>query len=385
VPDVIYLDNAATSFPKPPAVAEAMTEFLAHRAGNPGRSGHALAVAAQRVVSDARRMLASLLGAPDPARVVFAQNATDALNLALWGLLRPGDRVVSTAMEHNAVARPLAALADRGVAVTRVRCGPDGSLDLADLERALKDAPTRLVAMIHASNVSGTILPAAQAARLAHEHGALFLLDAAQTAGSLPIDVATMGVDLLAFPGHKGLLGPTGTGGLYVAPHVKLAPLRQGGTGIRSEEERQPEDLPEGLEAGTLNTVGLAGLVAALRYLGTRRVEEIHAGEVALTERLLSALADTRSVRVHGPRDARRQVGTVSVSVEGWEPVDLAAALDGSFGIAARAGLHCAPLAHRTLGTHPAGTVRFSVGPFTTEEHVDRALAALHALAVAAA
>jgi cysteine desulfurase / selenocysteine lyase len=382
---VIYLDNAATSFPKPPAVAEAMAEFLAHRAGNPGRSGHALAVTAQRVVSDARRLLASLLGAPDPSRIVFAQNATDAINLALWGLLRPGDRVVSTELEHNAVARPLAALADRGIEVVRVGCGPDGSLDLRDLERALKDTPTRLVEMIHASNVSGTILPAAEAARLAHQHGALFLLDAAQTAGSLPIDVARMGVDLLAFPGHKGLLGPTGTGGLYVAPGVKLVPLRQGGTGVRSEEERQPEELPEGLEAGTLNTVGIAGLAAALRYLGTRGVDEIRAREVALTERLLSALRETRTVRVHGPGDARRQVGTVSLSVEGWEPVDLAAALDGSFGIAVRAGLHCAPLAHRTLGTYPSGTVRISVGPFTTEEHVDQAVAALRALAVAAA
>ena len=179
----IYLDNAATSFPKPPAVVAAMAEFLAHGAGNPGRSGHALAVAAQRVVSDARRLVASLLGAPDPSRIVFAQNATDAINLALWGLLRPGDRVVSTELEHNAVARPLAALADRGVRVARVRCGPDGTLDLRDLERALREAPTRLVAMIHASNVAGTILPAADAARLAHEHGALFLLDAAQTAG----------------------------------------------------------------------------------------------------------------------------------------------------------------------------------------------------------
>ncbi|HEY6001677.1 MAG TPA: aminotransferase class V-fold PLP-dependent enzyme [Anaeromyxobacter sp.] len=381
----IYLDNAATSFPKPPAVGEAMSEFLAHGAGNPGRSGHALAVAAQRVVSDARRMLASLLGAPDPARIAFAQNATDALNLALWGLLRPGDRVVSTALEHNAVARPLAALADRGVAVARVRCGPDGALDLRDLERALKDAPTRLVAMIHASNVAGTILPAAEAAKLAHEHGALFLLDAAQTAGALPIDVVRMGVDLLAFPGHKALLGPTGTGGLYVAPGVKLAPMRQGGTGIRSEEERQPEEMPEGLEAGTLNTVGIAGLAAALRYLGARGVEEIRAREVALADRLLSALREMPPVRVHGPGDARRQVGTVSLSMEGWEPVDLAAALDGSFGIAVRAGLHCAPLAHRTLGTYPSGTVRISVGPFTTEEHVDRAVAALRALAAAAA
>jgi cysteine desulfurase / selenocysteine lyase len=380
---VIYLDHAATSFPKPPAVASAMTEFLEHAAGNPGRSGHAIAVAAQRTVSDTRRLLASLLGAPDPARVVFAQNATDAINTALWGLLRPGDRVITTELEHNAVARPLTALADRGVQVTRVPCGRDGSLDLSDLERALRAGPARLVAMIHASNVAGTILPAAEAATLAHEHGALFLLDAAQTAGVLPIDVSAMGIDLLAFPGHKGLLGPTGTGGLYVAPAVKLAPLRQGGTGVRSEEERQPEGLPEGLEAGTLNTVGIAGLGAAIRFLGAGRMEGARARETALTERLLSGLRMLPSVRVHGPGDARRQVGTVSLSLDGWEPGDVAAVLDSSFGIAVRAGLHCAPAAHRTLGTYPAGTIRISVGWSSTEEHVDRALAALRALAFA--
>ncbi len=378
---MIYLDNAATSFPKPPGVAQAMSDFLATQAGNPGRSGHALAVAAQRVVSDTRRLLAALLGVADPARIVFTLNATDALNLALWGLLRPGDRVVTTELEHNALVRPLVALAERGVATARVRCSRDGTLDLDDLARALRAGPTRLVAMIHASNVAGTILPAREAASLAHAHGALFLLDAAQTAGTLPIDVAQMGVDLLAFPGHKGLLGPTGTGGLYVAPGVKLAPVRQGGTGIRSDDERQPEELPEGLEAGTLNTVGLAGLGAAVAYLRDRGVEAVRAHEAALAARLLAGLGEIRAVRIRGPRDPLRQVGTVSLTIDGWEPVDAAAALDGSFGVAVRAGLHCAPLAHRTLGTHPAGTVRVSVGCFTSDAEVDGAIAAIRALA----
>lgn len=381
---MIYLDNAATSFPKPPAVAAAMGDALANAAGNPGRSGHALAVAAQRVVSDARRRLASLLGAPDPARVVFALNATDALNLALWGVLRPGDRVVTTSVEHNAVVRPLAALAERGVTVARARCGSDGTLDLDDLARTLASAPTRLVAMVHASNVSGTLLPAREAAALAHAHGALFLLDAAQTAGAIPIDVADLGADLVAFPGHKALLGPTGTGGLYVAPGLALAPLRQGGTGTRSELERQPSELPEALEAGTLNTVGIAGLGAALGVLAEVGVERIRAREEALTARLLAGLRETRGVRIHGPADARRRVGTVSLTLSGWDPADLAAALDGSFGIAARAGLHCAPWAHRTLGTLPDGTLRLSLGCFTTEADVDRAISALGELACAA-
>jgi selenocysteine lyase/cysteine desulfurase len=274
-------------------------------------------------------------------------------------------------MEHNAVARPLAALAERGVSVDRVPCGPDGALDVDDLVRALRAGPTRLVAMVHASNVSGAILPAREAARAAHEHGALFLLDAAQTAGVLPLAAEEMGIDLLAFPGHKGLLGPTGTGGLYVAPHVRLTPLRQGGTGTRSEEELHPEDLPEALEAGTLNTVGIAGLGAALRYLEGRGPKSIRAHEATLTVRLLSGLEDIAGLRVHGPAAREERAAVVSLSVEGWEPVDLAAALDGSFGIAVRAGLHCAPLAHRTLGTFPHGTVRLSPGCFTTSEEVE--------------
>jgi len=379
--DVIYLDNAATSFPKPPAVAESIVDFLEHKAGNPGRSGHALAIAAQAVVAATRSQLAALFGVPDPARIVFTLNTTDALNMALWGLLRPGDRVVTTSIEHNAVARPLHAMVERGIEVTRVACAPDGTLDIGDLDHALCSGPVRLVAMCHASNVVGTILPVREAAQLAREHGALFLLDAAQTAGVLPISVIEMGIDLLAFPGHKALLGPTGTGGLYVGPAVRLTPMRQGGTGTHSAEERQPEELPEALEAGTLNTVGIAGLGAALGYLRQRGQPAIRAHEVALTTRLIDGLLEIPGVRIHGTGDPARQVATVSLSLEGWEPVDIAAVLDSSFGIAARSGLHCAPLAHRTLGTYPRGTVRFSPGCFTTDDDVDQALAALRKLA----
>ena len=380
---MIYIDNAATSFPKAPGVAEAMVRTLTDAGGNPGRSGHALAVAAQGVVNETRRRLAALLGAPDPSRLVFTANATDALNQALFGLLRPGERVVTTSLEHNAMVRPLAALARRGVTVERVACAPDGTIDLDDLARALQVRPTRLVAMLHASNVSGTILPAREAARLAHDHGALFLLDAAQTAGALPIDVRELGIDLLALPGHKGLLGPPGTGALYVAAGVTLTPLRYGGTGVRSEDELMPEELPEGLEAGTLNTLGLAGLGAALRYLSERGVAAVRAHEVALTERLLAGLREISGLRVHGVADPARQVATVSISLPGWEPTDLAAVLDSSFGIAVRAGLHCAPEAHRTLGTFPAGTVRLSSGCFTTSEDIDQVVKALGHLAVA--
>ena len=382
---MIYLDNAATSFPKAPGVVEAIGTFLGTTAGNPGRSGHALALGAQAMVSATRRALATILGVPDPSRVAFTANATDALNQALWGLLEAGDRVITTGMEHNAVARPLVALGDIGVTVTRVSCAPDGTLDLADLDHALRSGPARLVAMTHASNVTGTILPVAVAARLAHEHGALILVDAAQTAGVLPIDAVAMGLDMVAVPGHKALLGPTGTGGLYVGPGIRLRPLRQGGTGTRSEDERQPEDLPEGLEAGTLNTVGIAGLGAALAYLAGRGLESIRSGELALTARLIDGLRSVPGLTVHGTGDAASQVATVSFSLEGWEPADLGAVLDGSFGICVRAGLHCAPLAHRTIGTWPQGTVRLSPGPFTTGDEIDEAIVALGALAGAGA
>ena len=379
---MIYLDNAATSFPKPPAVAAAVADFLTNSAGNPGRSGHALARAAQSTVADTRRRLATLFGVADPSRIAFALNATDAINQALWGLLEPGDRVVTSGVEHNAIVRPLVALAERGVIVRRVRSAPDGSLDLDDLRAALAEAPTRLVAMTHASNVVGTILPIAEAARLARERGALFLLDAAQTAGVLPIDVATLGVDLLAFPGHKGLLGPTGTGGLYVGPGITLRPLRYGGTGTRSEDERQPLEMPESLEAGTVNTVGIAGLGAALGYLESVGVGAIREHEARLTARLLAGLREVPGVTIYGPADSDRQVATVSINLDGYEPVDIGAALDAAFAIATRPGLHCAPVAHRTIGTFPSGTVRLAPGPFTTEDEIDAVVAALGALAV---
>jgi cysteine desulfurase family protein len=377
---MIYLDHAATSFPKPPGVAEAMAAFLATAAGNPGRSGHALSRAAHTTVEATRRRLAGLIGAADPARVVFTLNATDAVNLALHGLLQPGDRVVSTGMEHNAVARPLTALAARGVDVVWTRCGPDGTLDLADLERALTAAPTRLVAMVHASNVCGSVLPIAGAAELAHRHGALILVDAAQTAGVLPLDVGALGLDLVAVAGHKSLGGPTGTGALYVAPEVALTPVRQGGTGAHSEDLEPPVDLPGAFEAGTLNTVGLAGLGAALTALEEAGVETIRAREAALTRRLVAGLAELPKVTLHGPGPDQDRVGVVSVTLAGWDPVDAGAALDAAFGIAVRPGLHCAPLAHRTLGTFPRGTIRLSLGATTTEDDIDQAIDALRQL-----
>jgi cysteine desulfurase family protein len=380
---LIYLDNAATSWPKPPEVKEAMVAFLDRVGANPGRSGHRLSVEAGRIVYEAREALADLFHAPDPLRIAFGLNATDALNLALHGLLQPGDHVVTSSMEHNSVMRPLRALERQGVEVTVVPCSPEGLLDPRDVERALQPH-TRMVVLTHASNVVGTLLPIREVGEIARRHGVLFAVDAAQTAGAVPIDMEADAVDILCFTGHKALLGPMGTGGLVLGERVDpsdLRPLRQGGTGSRSEFEEHPDFLPDLCEAGTPNAVGLAGLLAGVRWVQERGVEAIRAHEQALTTRLLEGLGEVPGVTVYGPRDAARQTGTVSFNVEGLEPSEVGLVLDEEYGVLCRVGLHCAPAAHRTLGTFPRGTVRFAVGCFTTLEEVDAAVEAVRAIA----
>lgn len=380
---IIYLDNAATCWPKPPQVAEAMVAFMEQVGANPGRSGHRLSVAAGRVVYEAREALAELFHAPDPLRVVFGLNATEALNLALHGLLRPGDHVVTSSVEHNSVMRPLRALERRGVEVTVVPCSPEGSLDPQDVERALRPH-TRMVALTHASNVAGTLLPIREVGMATRKHGALFLVDAAQTAGAVPLDMEAEAIDILCFTGHKALLGPMGTGGLVLGERVDasdLKPLKQGGTGSQSEYEEHPDFLPDLGEAGTPNAVGLAGLLAGVRWVQERGVEALRAHEQALTARLLEGLAHIPGVTIYGPRDAARQTGTLSFNVDGLEPSEVGLMLDEEHGILCRVGLHCAPAAHRTLGTFPQGTVRFALGPFNSPEEVDAAVDAVRAIA----
>ncbi len=380
---MIYFDNAATSWPKPPGVAEAMTHYLAEIGASPGRSGHRLAVDAARVVYGAREAVAELFHAPDPLRVVFGANVTEALNLALNGLLKPGDHVITASLEHNSVMRPLRALERGGVAVTVVRCSPAGVLDLADLEAAIRP-DTRLIALNHASNVVGTLLPVAAAGRIARRHGLLLLVDAAQTAGAFPIDVQADAIDLLAFTGHKALYGPMGTGGLVIGERVDVAqlePLKRGGTGSRSEREEQPEFLPDLCESGTPNAVGLAGLGASARWILAEGVANIRAHEVALAEQLLAGLAAIPDVTVYGTRDAQRQTATVSFNIAGLQPSEVGLRLDDEYGIACRVGLHCSPAAHRTLGTFPGGTVRFGLGAFNARNEIAIALDAVAALA----
>ena len=384
---MIYFDNAATSWPKPAGVAEAMVHFLEHVGANPGRSGHRLSVEAGRIVYGAREAVAEIVHAPDPLRVVFGLNATDALNLALQGVLRPGDHVITSSMEHNSVMRPLRALAAGGeggaVALTVVPCSPEGLMDPADIEAALRPE-TAMIALTHASNVCGSLLPIREAGAIARRCDCLLLVDAAQTAGAYPIDVEADRIDLLAFTGHKALGGPMGTGGLVIGERVdvgRLAPLKRGGTGSRSESEEQPDFLPDRCESGTVNAVGLAGLAAGVRWVLEQGVETIRQREIELTQRLIDGLREIPGVTVYGGLDARRQTATVAFNIAGLEPSEVGLRLDDEYGILCRVGLHCAPAAHKTLGTFPKGTVRFGLGALNTLDEVDAALRAVQVLA----
>ncbi|MBD3237692.1 MAG: aminotransferase class V-fold PLP-dependent enzyme [Candidatus Eisenbacteria bacterium] len=376
---MIYLDHGATSFPKPPAVVRAVRAYLEESAANPGRSGHRLSAAAARVIYDARAALARLLGAPDPRQIVFTGNATGALNLALHGVLRPGDHVVTTSMEHNSVMRPLQHLRQtRGI---RVRCAPAdvaGRIDAGAIADAL-ETDTRLVVVNHASNVVGTIAPLAEIRRAIGDR--LLLVDAAQTAGATPIDVTAPQIDLLAFTGHKSLLGPQGTGGLYIRPGVALEPLMPGGTGSRSESDSQPDFLPDRYEGGTPNGPGIAGLGAGVSELLERGMDAVREHEARLLERLLARLQEIAGVTLWGPHDAAQRIPAVSLRLDGMAPSELAHALDRRYGVLARAGLHCAPQAHRTLGTFPEGSLRLSCGWTNTPQEIDGAAGAIAELA----
>lgn len=375
----IYLDYAATSAIRPPEVADAVAGYLREVGATPGRSGHRLALEAGRVALRCRTALARLLGVRgDPGRIAFQPNATYALNAALQGVLRPGDRVVRTALDHNSVRRPVAALVRRGVAETVLPASPAGEIDLDAARRALAGA--RLLVAPHVSNLLGTALPLAELARIAHGEGALLLVDAAQSAGHLPIDVEAMEVDLLAFTGHKGLLGPQGTGGLYVRPGLELDPVIAGGTGSESDLAEMPAAMPDRLEAGTQNGPGLAGLLAGVEWVLARGVDRLHEREAGLKSRLRGAFGSIPGVRVLSP-PARDGAGIVTVTVDGLDAAAVADRLDREHGVLVRAGLHCAPEAHALLGTAACGAVRFSLGWATTEAEVDAAEAALAGIA----
>jgi cysteine desulfurase/selenocysteine lyase len=376
---MIYLDNAATSWPKPPEVLRAMADILELAGGNPGRSGHRLSIAAARAVYSAREDIAEFFGVADPLRVILTANATHAINIALAGLLKPGDHVVTSSIEHNAVMRPLRSLEEQGICVSIVPCAADGRLDVRDVVRVLT-SDTRLVAITHASNVVGTILPVAEVASAAHEVGALLLVDTAQTAGAIPIDMPAIGIDLLAFTGHKELLGPPGIGGLLIGDNVDISemePLICGGTGSNSESEEQPDDLPDKFESGTSNLVGIAGLHAGIRWVKDRGIDTIRAHLKELTSALLGGLSELPEVKVYGPLDANSTVGVVSIAVPRKRVSEVGLRLDEEYGILCRVGLHCAPAAHRTMGSFPEGTVRLAPGAFTTMDDIRTTIRAI--------
>jgi cysteine desulfurase/selenocysteine lyase len=373
----IYLDNAATSFPKPESVYQAMDRFARQSLANPGRAGHKMALASERLLDDARHRLNQFFNGKGPERVIFTLNCTDALNLAIKGVLSPGDHVITSDLEHNSVSRPLRAMELAGViTVTRIAADATGTLDPQAVRAALTPQ-TRLVVLTHASNVLGTVQPIAEIGQIVGQTEALFLVDAAQTAGVLPIDVQAQHIDLLALPGHKSLLGPTGTGVLYVGPRAKVRPWREGGTGGDSASETMPRELPYYLEGGTPNVLGIAGLIAGLEYVQARGLAAIHAHEVELVERLWQRLDELGSFEVAGHRDHSRRVGTISFRCDVLPAAELGGILDSAFDVAIRPGLHCAPYIHRALHSFPDGLVRVSPGIFNTPEHIDQLADAL--------
>lgn len=367
---MIYLDNAATSWPKPPGVIEAVQHYFDRVGASPGRSGHRPSLAAGRIVENTRLGLGELLGVTDPSRIAFTHNATDSLNMAIHGLIHAGDHVISSVMEHNSVLRPLTRMArEERISLTLVKAREDGKVLPEFISRAITPE-TSTVVLTHASNVTGTLNPLEEIGSMLSACGIRFVVDAAQTAGLVPMDLEDLPIDVLAVSGHKGLLGPQGTGAIYVRPGIDLGYWREGGTGNQSHITIHPEAMPERLEAGTPNTPGLAGLGAGIEYLLEVGVGEVRRRECALVDLLIDGLSPLPGLRVLGPSSSEERSGVVSITVAGRDPADMAYALDSGFDIMVRPGIHCAPEAHRSLGTYPEGALRLSPGLFTTEEEV---------------
>jgi cysteine desulfurase family protein len=373
---MIYLDNASTSFPKPEIVFERMDKFQRTICANPGRGAHRMAIESAREVMLTRELLAGLFNIKDPSRIVFTLNCTEAINLAIKGLLKNRKHVVISSMEHNSVLRTLTHMRGIGVEFDAISCPQNEELDLQALEAAIKP-DTGLIVCTHASNVTGDLLPISAIGNIAKKRGIPFMVDAAQTAGTVPIDIEKDNIDMLAFPGHKGLLGPQGTGGLWFREELDLEPLKYGGTGSHSEDAHQPKISPDRYESGTLNTPGIVGLGAGVRYILDRGIESIRETEIELTEYLAERIRNIDGISFYGQLSAKRKTGIVSFNFEGVNCSEVAHVLDRGFEIAVRSGLHCAPMAHKMIGTFPGGTVRVSLGIFNTTEHIDALINAL--------
>ena len=383
----IYLDNAATSWPKPEAVYEAADLYMRDCGAPSSRSGYAEAIESDRIIGRARRGIAGLIGADQLENVIFTASGTDSLNVAIQGVLQEGDHVVTTVCDHNSVLRPLRALTDDGkISVTHVPCDGQGHVSPDDVRQALQ-TNTRLVAVVHGSNVTGALQPIAEIGKIAQQHGALFLVDAAQTLGHVPINVQQQQIDLLAAPGHKGLLGPLGIGVLFIRPGLEsqVRPYRLGGTGSISESDRQPETLPDKYEPGNHNLPGLAGLGAALDFVETQGIQSIEGHHQLVTGQLVEGLLETPGVTVHGPQNSAGRTSVVSFTLAGYQPQEVSALLDASGRVQSRAGLHCAPYMHQALGTlNQGGTVRLSPGWFTTTEDIQKTVELISEVAAVA-
>ena len=380
--NLIYLDNGATSFPKPDSVYEFMDTFYRNNGVSPGRSGYDLSIETGNVVDDCRNTLTRYFNGTDPNRLVFSMNSTDSLNIAINGLLKPGDHVITTMIEHNAVLRPLYHQSTyNNVEVDYIPLDEKGFVNPDDFISKFK-SNTRLVVVNHGSNVIGTVQPIRQIGQLCRDRGVTFVVDASQTSGKLPIDMEETNVDVIAFTGHKSLLGPTGSGGLYVREGVTINHTRAGGTGVKSAERHHLEEYPYRLEYGTLNIVGIAGLYAGIKWLENKGMDSIHHLEMELAQKLVNGLKKIENVTTYCVDDMTDHIGVVSFNINGFEAVNTGTMLDGDYNIAVRTGLQCAPLVHESIGTDKiGGTVRIGFGPFNTEEHVDKAIEAVSEIA----
>lgn len=376
---MIYLDSSATSFLKPPQVAEAVFRSF-NTIGNAGRGAHAPTLNASRLIYDTREKLAALFGTPDPSRIAFTCNATEALNIAIHGAIHPGEHVITTACEHNSVLRPLYLKEKEGTELTIIPADKKGRIRYDLLESSVK-SNTSAIVLTHASNLSGNVTDLAFVSNFAKKHGLLLIVDASQTAGSLPINVVKMGIDILCFTGHKGLFGPQGTGGLYVREGLTLSPLKSGGSGIHSFNRQHPTDMPTALEAGTLNGHGIAGLNAGLDYILSTGVKNIHAKEISLSRRFVNGISDISDLKLYGDIDAPLRTPIISLNIGNMSSASVSDILWEDYEICVRAGAHCAPLMHKTFGTEKQGAVRFSFSCFNTEAEIDTAIRAMHEIA----
>lgn len=376
---MIYLDSSATSFLKPPQVAEAVFRSF-NTIGNAGRGAHAPTLNASRLIYDTREKLAALFGTPDPSRIAFTCNATEALNIAIHGAIHPGEHVITTACEHNSVLRPLYLKEKEGTELTIIPADQKGRIRYDLLESSVK-SNTSAIVLTHASNLSGNVTDLAFVSNFAKKNGLLLIVDASQTAGSLPINVVKMGIDILCFTGHKGLFGPQGTGGLYVREGLTLSPLKSGGSGIHSFDRQHPTDMPTALEAGTLNGHGIAGLNAGLDYILSTGVKNIHAKEISLARRFVNGISDISDLKLYGDIDAPLRTPIISLNIGNMSSASVSDILWEDYEICVRAGAHCAPLMHKTFGTEKQGAVRFSFSCFNTEAEIDTAIRAMHEIA----